>query len=325
MNHLRRAFTLATLGALATAGAPALAQAYPNKPIRWVVGYPAGSGLDFVSRVVAESLAKKMGQQIVIDNRPGAAGAIAASSLSQSPADGYTLLSVDMGAYTLNPHLYSKLAYDPRRDFQMIGPMVTIPMVLYVPSSMNIDTVAQFVKHVKDNPGKLSFGSSGMGNPTHLTMELFRKSAGLEMTHVPYRGSPMVFSDLIAGLVHAFFTGPADGMPHVKSGKLKVLATATPSRIRSLPDIPTLRESGFDVGFPVWLGMAAAAGTPPDIVASLNKSLNEVMSQPDVVQRLEESGYTVDKRTSAKETDDFARAEYARWGRILPPMNIRLE
>lgn len=325
MNLLRRTVVLSAVGIIATASAPVLSETFLGKPIRWVVGYPPGSGLDFVSRTVAEPLARRLGQQIIIENRPGAAGAIAASSISQSPADGHTLLSVDMGAYTLNPHLYSKLAYDPRRDFQMVGYMVTIPMVLYVPSSLNIDTVAHFVKYVQANPGKVSFGSSGMGNPTHLTMELFRQAAGLEMTHVPYRGSPMVFQDLITGRVQAFFTGPIDGMPHVRSGKLKVLATATPARIPSLPEIPTLREAGFDVGFPVWLGMAVAAATPGDIVSRINKALNEVMSQPDVIERLQESGYTVDKPMSPQEADAFAREEYERWGKTLAPMNIRLE
>lgn len=325
MKLLRRTVVLSAVGIIATASAPVLSETSFSKPIRWVVGYPPGSGLDFVSRTVAEPLARRLGQQIIIENRPGAAGAIAASSISQSPADGHTLLSVDMGAYTLNPHLYSKLAYDPRRDFQMVGYMVTIPMVLYVPSSLNIDTVAHFVKYVQANPGKVSFGSSGMGNPTHLTMELFRQAAGLEMTHVPYRGSPMVFQDLITGRVQAFFTGPIDGMPHVRSGKLKVLATATPARIPSLPEIPTLREAGFDVGFPVWLGMAVAAATPGDIVSRINKALNEVMSQPDVIERLQESGYTVDKPMSPQEADAFAREEYERWGKTLAPMNIRLE
>lgn len=324
---LRLCMKALAIGALHLAmAAPALADAYPSKPIRWVVGYPPGSGLDFVSRVVAESLAKKVGQPIVIDNRPGAAGAIAASSLSQAPADGYTLLSVDMGAYTLNPHLYTKLTYDPRRDFRMVGPMVTIPMVLYVPSSLNVDNVKDFVRHVKSQPSnKLTFGSSGTGNPTHLTMEMFKRAAGLEMVHAPYRGSNLVFPDLMAGTLQAFFTGPADGMPHVQAGKLKALATATPERVESLSHLPTLRESGFDVHFPVWLAMGVSANTPPEVVKYLNQSLNEVMSQPDLVKRLQVAGYAIDKRLGAKETDDFARAEYDRWGKALAPMNMRLD
>lgn len=326
MKRQRRTLLLMAAGMMAAAGFPAFAQSFPNKPIRWIVGYNAGGALDFVARVAADAMSKSLGQQVIIDNRPGAAGAIAAAAMVSSPADGHTLLSVDMGAYTLNPHLYASLQYDPRRDFKMVGMMVSIPMVLFVPTALNANTLGEFIDYVKSKPSEsVNFASSGMGNPTHLTMELFQRAANLQMTHVPYKGSPPALTDLITGKVSAFFVGPNDGIAHVKSGKLKILATATPKRVLSLPEVPTLVESGYDVGFQVWLGLAVSASTPATVVERLNQSLNDAIRAPDVAKKLADAGFEVSAPMTSQQTDDFARAEYDRWGKILPPLNIKLD
>lgn len=327
MDFQKRLTLKRTLGtAVAMAALPSLAQTFPTKPIRWIVGYPPGSGLDFVARVVAEGMSKDLGQPVVVDNKAGAAGAIAAAALAAAPSDGYSLLSVDMGAYSLNPHLYTKLAYDPRRDFAMTGMMVTLPMVMFVPVSLGVSTVAEFVAYVKSKPEKsVNFASSGMGNPVHLTMEMFQRKAGLNMVHVPYKGSPPAVADLAAGLVSAMFVDPSTAMPFVQSGKLRVIGTNTLARLPTLPDVPTLKESGYDVFFPVWLAMAMSASTPKPLVERINHSLNETMKTPQVSKRLSDAGFIVGERMSAQQTEQFARSEYQNWGKTLAPMNIKLE
>jgi len=322
----RRSILGTIAGAALVAALPALGDTYPSKPIRWVVGYPAGSGMDALARAVGEALGKNLGQSVIIDNKAGAAGALAAKDVATASADGYTLLNVDMGTYTLNPHLYAKLPYDPRRDFKMVAPLVTLPMVLYVPASMPVSNVQEFVKFVKAQPaGSVNFASSGMGNPVHLTMELFMRQAGLTMTHVPYRGSPAAMADLIGGQVQALFNDPNTGMPHVKSGKLKVLGVAAPRRIDTLPDVPTMAEQGFTVDLPVWVSVGVPAATPQPVVDRLNSALNDVMRSPDVASRMAAMGFSISARAGSQQTDDFARKQLDALGVVLQPMNIKLE
>lgn len=306
--------------------AGAAAQSFPSKPLRWIVGPPAGSGLDFIMRVVAEPMSRDLGQPILVENRPGANGAIAAVAAAASPGDGHTLLCADVGTYAMNPHLFSKLAYDPRRDFRMVGMTVNIPFVMFVPVTLNIGTVGEFVSWVKSQPpGKVNFASSGLGSLHQMTMEALSRKAGLQMTHIPYKGSPPALVDLISGQVSAFFVGPNDGMPHVKSGKLRIIAAATPKRLDILPDVPTLTESGYDAGYPAWIGVATVTGTPAAAIERLNQSLNEAMRQPEVLRRLREAGYVINERSSSRQVEDFARAEYDRWATILQSFNIKLD
>jgi tripartite-type tricarboxylate transporter receptor subunit TctC len=328
MNIRRRLLQTLACAALPALGTVSHAQsdAYPSKPIRWVVGYPAGSGMDAVARTVGEALGKSIGQPVIIDNKSGAAGALAAKEVAGAPGDGYTLLNVDMGTYTLNPHLYPKLPYDPRRDFKMVVPLVTLPMVLYVPASLPVNNVQEFVRYVKSQPaGSINFASSGMGNPVHLTMELFMRQAGISMTHVPYRGSPAAMQDLIGGQVLALFNDPNTGMPHVKSGKLKVLGVATPKRIEALTDVPTMGEQGFPVDLPVWVGLAVPTSTPQAVVERLNGAINDVMRSPDVATRMGAMGFTISPRGTSQQMDEFARKQLDALGVVLQPMNIKLE
>jgi tripartite-type tricarboxylate transporter receptor subunit TctC len=307
-------------------GTVAQTAAFPSKPLQWIVGYPAGSGMDVLARIVSEGMARDLGQQVVVMNRPGAAGSIAASSLASVPADGHTLLTVDMGIYAQNPHLYSKLSYDPRRDFAMVGMMVQMPPVLVVPTSLNVASVTEFVQYVKSRPEKsLNFASSGVGNPTHLNMEIFQRKAGLSMAHVPYRGSPAALADMATGQVIAMFVDANTPMPFVQSGKLRFLATATPRRVPLIPDVPTMAEAGYDMSVPIWVGVGVARATPQPVIDRLNRSLNDSLQNPQVQKRLADAGLTVAERTSARQADDYARAEFQQWGQVIAPMNIALD
>lgn len=307
-------------------GISAQAQTFPNKPMRWLVGYPAGSGLDLLSRLVAEPMSKSLGQPIVVDNRVGASGAVAASALAAAPPDGHTLLSADIGTYAMNPHLFSKLAYEPRRDIRVVGTMISIPLVLFVPSSMGVNNVAEFVQWVRSQPpGKVNFASSGLGSLHQMNMEMFARKAGLQMTHVPYKGSTAAFPDVISGQVSAFMVGPNDGMPFVKAGKLKIIAVAMPRRLDILPEVPTLLESGYETGYPGWIVLGTVGGSPNAAVERLNQALNDTMRQPDLVKRLSDVGFIMSERLGSRQADDFARAQYEEWGTILRSFNIKLD
>lgn len=327
MEKMGRTFLLAAAGlALAAGSVAALAQSFPGKPLRWLVGLPAGSGVDFVTRVVAEPMAKSLGQPIVVENRPGASSAIAAGLVAGSPPDGYTLVSLTANSYAMNPHLFSKLAYNSRRDFRMVGMMVDIPFVMFIPATLSVNTVAEFVNWVKSQPsGKVNFASSGLGSLHQMNMEMFARKANLQMTHVPYKGSPPAFVDLISGQVSAFMVGPNDGMPLVKAGKVKILATATPRRLEILPDVPTLTELGYETGYAAWLGVATVAGSPPAAIERLNQALNEAMRLPELSRRLTDLGFVVAERGTSKQVEDFARSEYDKWGTILHSFNIKLD
>ena len=310
----------------ALASFAAQAQTFPAKPVRWMVGYPAGSGLDFVTRAVAEPMSKLLGQPIVVENRTGAAGAIAATAVAGSPPDGYTLLSTDLGSYAMNPHLFSKLPYDSKRDLRMVGMLVNIPFVMFVPASLPANNAREFFDWVRSQPpGRVNFASSGLGTVHQMNMEVLARKAGVKMVHVPYKGSTAAFPDVISGQVSAFMVGPNDGMPFVKAGKLKIIATATPQRLPILPDVPTLLESGFDTGYGAWLGVSTTAGAPAAAVERLNQALNAAMSEPALAKRFTDLGFVVFDRMGTRQAQDFAWAQHDEWGTILRSFNIKLD
>lgn len=316
---------LAVGGVFASAGSVFAQSPYPNKPIKWVVGYQAGGGSDTTTRVVAEAMARNIGQPMVVDNKPGASGAVAAASMKSLPDDGYNILCMDMGTYTLNPHFYPNVSYDPTRDFRMVGSIVTTPLGLTVPAELNVSSVADFVKLLKSKPADFfNFATSGAGNITHLTMELFMRQNGLRMTHVPYKGSPAALADLAAGRVAAYFCDVNSPQPFVQTGKAKILAVAGQSRLNAYPNIPTMKEAGYEVNAPYWYGPAVLRSTPDAIVEKLNESLNKAMADPQVVAKFNQLGFLVSARTSAKEADDFARADRARMQTILKELNIKI-
>jgi tripartite-type tricarboxylate transporter receptor subunit TctC len=325
MIYDRRAVLLGLASAVAAAPMRASAQSFPSKPLRWVIGVPAGGGLDMQARLLSGLMSKSLGQPVVVDNRPGGGGAIAASSVASSPADGHTLISLNVGDYALNPHMYSKLSYDPQHDFAMIGMVTTIPMWLLVNGKLPVSTLPEFIAYVKAQPpGAVNIGSAGPGTAQHLMLELLNEQAQLNMTHVPYRGGAPATTDLLGGQIQALFNDTGSTLAHVKSGALKALAVAMPKRLATFPDMPTLIELGYDVQVPVWIALGTVAGTPPAAIARLNEALKEAIQAPEFSGKMAEIGVVVTP-SSSQEAEAFARKQLADWGPILKRRNIKLD
>ena len=325
MIYNRRTVVLGVAGAVVAGPFAASAQSYPSKPIRWIIGVPAGGGLDMQARILSGLMSKSLGQPVVVDNRPGGGGAIAASSVATSPPDGYTLISLNVGDYALNPHMYSKLSYDPARDFAMIGRVTTIPMWLLVNAKLPVNNLAEFIAYAKSQPtGAVNIASAGPGTAQHLMLELLNEQAQLSMTHVPYRGGAPAMTDLLGGQVQALFNDTGSSLPHVKSGALKALAVAMPERLATFPDVPTLIELGYDVQVPVWIALGTVAGTPPAVIARLNESLLQAIRAPEFSGKMAEVGVVLTP-SSSQEAEAFARKQLADWGPILKRRNIKLD
>lgn len=289
----RRHFNLALAGALASAGTAHAADAWPSKPIRWVVAYPAGGGSDFLARQLAPQLGKQLGQTIIIDNRPGAAGMIGTDNAAKSPPDGYTIVTGDNGAMVFNTAMYKKVPYDPK-DLAPVGFMARFPLILAVNPNAGFTSGQQLLDAIKKNPGKYSYASPGIGSPHHLAMELLKDRTGSFVVHVPYRGTALAVQDVISGQVPMMVLDTAAGLPQIKGGKVKALAVMSKKRIASLPDVPTLDELGIK-GFEVtaWQGLFVPHGTPPEIVTRLTQEMHKAISTPEVKARLEEFGLDV--------------------------------
>ncbi|MBK1688814.1 tripartite tricarboxylate transporter substrate binding protein [Rubrivivax gelatinosus] len=305
--------------ALAGAGAalPALAQpAYPNKPIKLVVGYAAGGATDVIARLVGQKLGDSLGQTVVIDNRAGANSNVGAEAVARSPADGYTLYVYTI-ANTINATLYPKLGYDPEKDFEPIGLIAKVPNILVVNKDVPVKTLAEYVAYTKAQPQGVSFASSGSGSSIHLSGEMFKMMTKLNMLHVPYRGSAPAVSDLLGGQVQSMFDNAPSAMPHIQSGRLRPIAITSPQRSPLLPDVPTFIESGYaDFDVQSWFGLAAPAGTPAAIVSKLNAELAKVLALPEVKKRLAEMGATPAGGSPA-DMRKFASAEIKRWNAVV--------
>ncbi len=294
MNRLltRRAVGALALAAFATPLA-VHAQAWPAKPIRWVVAYPAGGGSDFLARQLAPQLGKQLGQNIVIDNRPGAAGIIGTDNAAKSPADGYTIVTGDNGAMVFHEAMYKKIPYAPT-DLAPVGFMARFPLIVAVNPSAGFSDAKQWLEALKKNPGKFSYASPGIGSPHHLAMELLKSRTQTFVVHVPYRGTAMAVQDVIAGQVPMMVLDTAAGLPQIRSGKVKALAVMSKKRIASLPDVPTLDELGVrDFEVAAWQGLFVPKGTPADIVARLTTEMNKAIAVPEVKAKLEDFGLEV--------------------------------
>ncbi|SHN33257.1 tripartite tricarboxylate transporter substrate binding protein [Rhizobacter sp. OV335] len=289
----RRHFNIALAGALASAGTAYGADAWPSKPIRWVVAYPAGGGSDFLARQLAPQLGKQLGQTIIIDNRPGAAGMIGTDNAAKSPPDGYTIVTGDNGAMVFNSAMYKKVPYDPK-DLAPVGFMARFPLILAVNPNAGFTSAQQLLDAIKKNPGKYSYASPGIGSPHHLAMELLKDRTGSFVVHVPYRGTALAVQDVISGQVPMMVLDTAAGLPQIKGGKVRALAVMSKKRIASLPDVPTLDELGIK-GFEVtaWQGLFVPHGTPAEIVARLTQEMHKAITTPEVKARLEEFGLDV--------------------------------
>jgi len=299
--------------------------AFPSKPIRWIIPFPPGGGTDFYARAVQPKLAEILGQPVVIENRAGAGGMIGAEMVVKSPPDGHTILLGNIAALAMNVGVYAKMPYDPARDLTPIVRTVAVDYVMVVHPSVPARTVQEFVAHAKANPGRLAYGSAGSGSVPHLSAELLKSRAGIDVVHVPFKGGGPMVTDLLGGQIHMVLGDQANLMPHVKAGKLRALAVGTLTRSANYPDLPSVAESGFP-GFEsrAWQGIAGPAGMPPDVVSKLHSAFITAMAMPDVNKRLVEGGlepYT----STPEEFGAFIRAETAKWTKVARDVGARVD
>ncbi|MBX9774742.1 MAG: tripartite tricarboxylate transporter substrate binding protein [Xanthobacteraceae bacterium] len=277
---------LALLLVVLSAPPNAWAEVWPERAIRAVIPFGAGSATDVIPRIVFERMSAQLGQPIVVENRAGAGGTIGAAMVAKAKPDGYTLLT-NSSAHTIAPSIYGNLAYHPANDFAAVGAMGSVPNVLIISPSKGIKTVSEFVARAKAKPGSFNFASVGVGSAVHLSAERFRVSAGYEAVHVPFKGGPEALTEVIAGRVDYYFCPIATALPHIKDGRLLALAVSSPMRAASLPDVPTTLEAGFpDSDYTFWIGTFAPAGTAPEIVQRLHREMQAAIKTPAVADRL---------------------------------------
>jgi tripartite-type tricarboxylate transporter receptor subunit TctC len=293
-----RSLVAATLAALSHV---AFAQSYPAKPITMLAGFAAGGSVDTVARIVAKRLADGLGQNVVVDNKAGAGGVVATQQLARSAPDGYTILLAAMGSLAVSPHLVPNIGYDPLRDLAPITMAVAFPNVIVVHPSLPARTLADFVQLAKASPGKITYGTSGIGGTGHLAGEMFALTAGIDIVHVAYKGGAPAMQDLLGGQIPAVVGTPITSLPHIKSGKIRALATTGATRARIMPDVPTVAESGYP-GFEAinWYAYVAPARTPPEIIARLNREIGAVLNAPEVREQLDQHGVEARPGSSAE-------------------------
>jgi len=310
---------------LAMTAADALAQPYPSKPIRLVVPFPAGGTTDILAREVGQRLALSLGQPVVIDNRPGAAGNIGSELVAKSAPDGYTLLMATVGTHAINPNLYARMPYDHVKDFVPVVLVAGVPNVLEVTPSLPVNSVADLIKLAKEKPGKINFASSGSGTSIHLSGELFKTMAGVDMTHVPYKGSAMAITDLIGGQVQVMFDNLPSSLPQIKAGKLRAIAVTSAQRAPALPDVPTIAESGLP-GFEAtsWFGLVAPAGTPSSIVGRINADVNQWLQSPEAKEKLLAQG-AVAAGGSPEQFAAYIHTETEKWARVVKASGAKVD
>lgn len=316
---------LAAATAAAALPVPAIAQAWPSRPIRWIVPYAPGGGSDFLARAVAAAISGPLGQQVLVDNRPGGATVIATEAVARSAPDGYTLLSADMTALVINPAGFRRLPYHPTNDLKPVATTAIFNFVLAVSTRLGVRTAAELVAMARAQPGRLNFASPGIGSPSHLATERFQRNLGLQLTHVPYRGGAPAVADLVAGTADAMFIDYASGAPHFEAGRVVPLAATAPTRMALLPNLQTLAEAGFP-GNDIysWQGVVAPAGTPDAIVARIAAAIAAAVRDEGVAQRLRGIGLTPLPGTPA----DFARlieSETAIWGTLIRELGLVLD
>jgi tripartite-type tricarboxylate transporter receptor subunit TctC len=312
--------------ALLFAAAPAgMAQEYPAKPVRLILPYAAGGPTDIVSRLFAQKLGEALGQQFVADNRGGAGGIIACELAARAIPDGYTLLMGAVGVLTINPHLRQKLPFDPQRDFQPVSLLSSSPYLLLVNPGVPARSVKELVALAQARPGQLNYASGGVGTGNHLSAELLKLTAGVDLTHIPYKGASLAVGDLISGQVQALFVNVLPALPHVRSGKARALAVTSARRSTAAPDIPTFAESGYPgIVTSSSFGLLAPARTPSAIVKRLHGELAQIARQPAVRERLEAQGAEVIGSTP-EEFAAFIRSETERWGKVIKTAGIKAD
>ncbi|MGO4332153.1 Bug family tripartite tricarboxylate transporter substrate binding protein [Cupriavidus sp. 2TAF22] len=327
MNHSKRsalrragaACALATLGTLGAFGGAAQAQdKWPSRPITWVVPFAAGGSTDIVARTIGQEISKALGQPVVVENRPGAAGAVGAGYVARAKPDGYTLFGGTISTHAINPSLYKNLSYDPVKDFEPISLIAYVPNVLMVDAKLPVKNVQELIAYARKQPGKLSFASSGAGTSTHLAGELFSELIKVPMTHVPYKGSPQAIQDVASGLVPFLFDQLTAGDAMIKAGRLRALAVTSPKRSALAPGVPTMAEAGVP-GFEMvsWQALYAPHGTPKDIVQRLNAEVVRALKQPAVQQRMTQQLGMEVVGSSPAELATFMSKEIPRWAELV--------
>ncbi len=304
---------------------PAFAQSYPDKPIRFIVGFAPGGVTDIVARALGQKLYERLGQQVVVDNRAGGSGVIAAVMTAKSPPDGYTLLMSSISTMATNVSTSANLPYDPLRDFAPITLVVVTPYLATVNAVLPIANLREFIALAKAKPGQLNFGSSGTGGGAHLAVELFKVMAGIELTHVPYKGASLALTDLMGGHIQLTFSQPPIVLPHIRSGKVKGLAITSAQRLAALPEFPTFAESGV-AGYEAtsWQGLVAPAGTPRAIVMKLNAEIRRALRLPDIGTRLAAEGSEAGN-TTPDEFGAYIRREITKWAKVVKTSGIKTE
>ena len=308
-----------------TAGAQAQS-AWPDRPVRVIVPFPASGATDLVARVVTQRVAQDLGQQMVVDNKPGAGGTIGTAEAAKAPADGYTLLLTTSSTHAISPHLMPRLAYDARKDFTPVAHVADAPSVLLVTNSLPVKSVAELIAYGKANPGKLNYATSGNGTIVHLNTAAFSAQAGVEMTHVPYKGTALAIPDLVAGQTHVLFDSLPTGMPHAKSGKLRALAVTSEKRSALAPELPTMAESGLPGYSSVtWFGVYLPAGAPPALVERVHQAFAKAVRAPEVAASLAKLGVEPAAPSSPAQFAAMVQADSARWAAVIRQHKISLE
>ena len=315
-------FSLACIGTVAFA-ATARADNYPVRPVRWIVGYPAGGATDIFARLIGHRLSERLGQQFIIENKPGAGNNIGTEAVVNAQQDGYTLLLVNP-ANAINASLYTKLNFNFIRDIAPVAGIARVPNVMVVNPKMPVKTVAEFIEYAKANPGKINMASSGNGTSIHLSGELFKAMTSVQMQHVPYRGSAPAVTDLLSGQVQVMFDNMPSSISHIKSGGLRALAVTTATRAPELPDVPTIGETikGYEAS--AWFGVGAPKGTPPEVISKLNKEINEILAEPAMQARIAELGGVPIVATPA-EFGKVVADETEKWEKVVKFAGAKIE
>ncbi len=322
----RKTLVSCCLAILALGGTlTAFAQPYPNKPLKIIVPYPPGGATDNLARQLSIVLGEKLAQPVVVENRPGGSTVIAAQALIASPADGYTVAIFDPSTVAMNQHLFKRPSYDPEKSIAPVGMLVRIPFALMVPAASPMNSVADYVSAAKAKPGSISFGHSGAGNAVHLSGELFKVAAGIDITQVPYRGGAPALQDLIGGQVPSLFMDIPSSIQHVKAGRVKVLGVTSAKRVEQLPNVPTIAESGY-AGFEAgsWFAAFVPTGTPQPVIARLNAAIREAMSTPQMINWV--AGQSFEMAVSS--TDELASAikgDTTKYGDVIKRLGFSLD
>jgi len=302
----------------------AFAQSYPNRPVRIITLTAAGGSLDIMARTIAQSLSDSLGQQFYVENKVGAGGNLGVSELKRSAPDGYTIGMITVSTHGINPSLFgSKLPFDALNDFEFLAIAAELKNVVVVNPKVPATNMQELVRYAKDNPGKVNFGSAGVGTSQHMAGELFKQLAGIDINHVPYKGAAQAAPDLVSGVIQLMFSSIPDVLGFIQSDRLRAIGISTKKRSSVLPDVAPVAEQGFpDFDVKAWFGLAAPRGTPPDIVALLNKQINAALAKPDVKERLSKIGLDVAEPMTSAQTRDFVRREIEQWSKVVKAANI---